>query len=179
MEKIQVLDKHFVPFITQEQLEQRISELAFQLNERLKDKKPLFLAILNGSFMFAADLFKKIEIDAEITFVKLASYQGTSSTGNVVTAIGLDKNLNGRHIVLLEDIIDSGKTLHEFLPHLQSQNPASLTVVTLLTKPEALRYPVQMDMIGFEIDNKFVVGYGLDYDGFGRNIPGIFQLADE
>lgn len=179
MTSIQLLDKRFVPFITEEMLEQRISEIATKLNEQLVDKKPLFLAILNGSFLFAADLFRKIDVDAEITFVKLASYQGTKSTGQVLTTIGLDRSLADRHLVLVEDIIDSGKTMHDFLPQLHAQGIASLTIVSLLTKPEAIRYSLPIDIVGFEIDNRFVVGYGLDYDGFGRNIPCIYQLAEE
>lgn len=179
MNSIQLLDKKFVPFITEEMLEKRITEIAAALNEQLSDRKPLFLAILNGSFLFAADLFRKITVDAEITFVKLASYQGTKSTGQVLTTIGLDRSLADRHLVLVEDIIDSGKTMHDFLPQLHAQGIASLTIVSLLTKPEAIRYSLPIDIVGFEIDNRFVVGYGLDYDGYGRNVPCIYQLAED
>lgn len=176
MRAITILDKTFVPFISEAQLQERIQKMADALNENLKDKNPVFLGVLNGCFMFAADLFKRITVPSEITFIKLASYEGTSSTGKVLTSIGMDKNLYGRHVVLMEDIIDTGRTLSEFIPQLIQQQIASLTVVTLLTKPDALQYPVQMDYIGFEIENKFVVGYGLDYDGYGRNLPAIYQL---
>lgn len=149
-----------------------------QINTDYTGKKPLFIAVLNGSFLFAADLFRQITIDAQISFIKLASYKGTTSTGNIITAIGLEEPVFERHIILLEDIIDTGKTLSEFIPQLLHQNPASLKIASLLTKPEALKHPVIPDYYGFAIPNKFVVGYGLDYDGLGRNIPEIYQLAE-
>ena len=128
--------------------------------------------------MFASDLFKQLTIDAEICFIKLASYKGTRSTGQVITAIGLDHDLYNRHVVIIEDIVDTGKTLNEFLPQLHHQNPASLKIVALLHKPEATKYPLTIDYTGFVIPNKFVVGYGLDYDGLGRNLKEIYQLAE-
>ena len=128
--------------------------------------------------MFAADLFKELAIDAEICFIKLASYKGTKSTGHVLTAIGLDMDLFGRDVVIVEDIVDTGKTLSEFLPQLRHQQPASLKIVALLHKPEATVFPITIDYLGFSIPNKFVVGYGLDYDGLGRNIPEIFKLIE-
>ena len=134
------------------------------------------MSILNGSFLFTADLFKQITIEAEVSFIKLASYKGTSSTGNVITAIGLDVNVKDRHIIILEDIIDTGKTLHHYLPQLESLQPASVKIAVLLDKKEALQYPVKVDYACFEIPNKFVVGYGLDYDGLGRNSKDIYQL---
>ena len=136
----------------------------------------MFLSILNGSFIFTADLFKKLTIEAEICFIKLASYKGVSSSGNVITAIGLDTNLSGRHVIILEDIIDTGKTLHHFLPQLETQQLASLKIAVLLNKTEALAYPVKVDYACFDIPNKFVVGFGLDYDGLGRNLPCLYQL---
>jgi hypoxanthine phosphoribosyltransferase len=128
--------------------------------------------------MFASDLFKELAIDAEICFIKLASYKGTKSTGHVITAIGLDMDLFGRDVVIVEDIVDTGKTLSEFLPQLRHQQPASLKIVALLHKPEATVFPITIDYLGFSIPNKFVVGYGLDYDGLGRNIPEIFKLIE-
>src|SRR5205085_5224695 len=142
-------------------------------------KRPLFISILNGSFMFSADLFKYLEIPAEICFIKLASYKGTKSSGQVVTAIGLDTDICGRDIIILEDIIDTGKTLSQFLPQVFNQQPASLKIAVLLHKPEATVYPIQIDYCCFTIPNKFVVGYGLDYDGFGRNLPEIYQLHEK
>ena len=128
--------------------------------------------------MFASDLFKEISIDAEICFIKLASYKGTKSTGHVITAIGLDMDIIGREIIIVEDIVDTGKTLSEFLPQIHHQQPASVKIVALLQKPDAMVYPVKIDYLGFTIPNKFVVGYGLDYDGLGRNIREIYRLAE-
>ncbi len=176
MSTIQVLDKTFEPFLKEAAIQEKITELAGQLNKDYAGKRPLFLSILNGSFLFTADLFKQITIEAEVSFIKLASYKGTSSTGNVITAIGLDMNVKDRHIIILEDIIDTGKTLHHYLPQLDSMQPASVKIAVLLNKKEALQYPVQVDYSCFDIPNKFVVGYGLDYDGLGRNSKDIYQL---
>ncbi len=176
MSTIQVLDKTFVPYLTEVAIQSKITELAAQLNKDYAGKRPLFLSILNGSFLFTADLFKQITIEAEVSFIKLASYKGTSSTGNVITAIGLDINVKDRDIIILEDIIDTGKTLHHYLPQLESLQPASVKIAVLLDKKEALQYPVKIDYACFEIPNKFVVGYGLDYDGLGRNSKDIYQL---
>ena len=175
---IQVLDKKFQPYIKAQQIKEQIDNLAKQLNEDYAGKKPLFIAILNGSFMFASDLFKELTIDAEICFIKLASYKGTKSTGQVITAIGLDTDIVERHIVILEDIIDTGKTMNEFLPQLHNQHPASLKIAALLHKPEATTYPITIDYLGFSVPNKFLLGYGLDYDGLGRNLKEIYQLTD-
>jgi hypoxanthine phosphoribosyltransferase len=176
MSTIQVLDKTFEPYLKEAAIQEKITELAGQLNQDYTGKRPLFLSILNGSFLFTADLFKQITIEAEVSFIKLASYKGTSSTGNVITAIGLDINVKDRHIIILEDIIDTGKTLHHYLPQLESMQPASVKIAVLLNKKDALLYPVQIDYACFEIPNKFVVGYGLDYDGLGRNSRDIYQL---
>ena len=176
MSTIQVLDKTFEPYLKEAAIQEKITELAGQLNKDYAGKRPLFLSILNGSFLFTADLFKQITIEAEVSFIKLASYKGTSSTGNVITAIGLDMNVKDRHIIILEDIIDTGKTLHHYLPQLESQQPASVKIAVLLNKKEALAFPVKVDYSCFDIPNKFVVGYGLDYDGLGRNTKEIYQL---
>ena len=176
MSTIQVLDKTFEPYLKEAAIQEKITELAGQLNLAYADKRPLFLSVLNGAFLFTADLFKQITIEAEVSFIKLASYKGTSSTGNVITAIGLDINVKDRHIIILEDIIDTGKTLHHYLPQLESMQPASVKIAVLLNKKEALIYPVQIDYACFDIPNKFVVGYGLDYDGLGRNSRDIYQL---
>lgn len=178
MATITVHDKNFEPYLSVEEIYSRIRFIAHQLNTDYIDKKPLFIAILNGSFIFAADLFKELTIDAEICFIKLASYKRSKSTGHVVTAIGLDMDLFGRDVVILEDIVDTGKTLHEFLPQLRHQQPASLKIVALLHKPDATVFPMHIDYLGFSIPDKFVVGYGLDYDGLGRNIPEIYRLTE-
>ena len=176
MSNIKVLDKEFEPYLSEQLIQEKITELAQQLNKEYADKRPIFLSILNGSFLFTADLFKQITIEAEVCFIKLASYKGTTSSGNVVTAIGLDANVSGRDIIILEDIIDTGKTLHHFLPQLASSQPASIKIAVLLNKTKALAYPVKVDYACFDIPNKFVVGYGLDYDGLGRNTKAIYQL---
>ena len=176
---IQVLDKKFQPYLKAEEIHEQIAKLAAQINQDYAGKRPLFIAILNGSFMFAADLFKELTIDAEICFIKLASYKGTKSTGNVITSIGLDMPLKERHVIIVEDIVDTGKTLSEFLPQLKDQQPLSLTIAALLHKPEAMKYPLQIDYLGFSVPNKFLLGYGLDYDGLGRNLKEIYQLVEE
>ncbi len=176
--KKQVLDKTFVPFLGKAEISNAIARMAEKINADYDGKKPLFIAILNGSFMFASDLFKKIEIPAEISFIKLASYKGTKSTGSVITAIGLETDVFERDVIIVEDIVDTGKTLSEFLPQLIHQQPRSLKVCALLHKKEATRFPIVIDYMGFEIPNLFVVGYGLDYNGFGRNIDEIMQIAE-
>ena len=179
MTTISVHDKTFVPYLPASIIQEKVKELAAQLNIDYAGKRPLFIAILNGSFMFTADLFKEITIEAEICFIKLASYKGTKSSGHVITAIGLDTDITDRHVVILEDIIDTGKTLNEFLPQLRNQQPASLKVAVLLHKPDATIFPVTIDYCCFSIPNKFVLGYGLDYDGLGRNISELYQLAGD
>ena len=179
MSIIRVHDKQFQPFLKKDKIEARIKELAAQIDKDYEGKKPLFLAVLNGSFIFAADLFRHLKIEAEISFIKLASYKGTTSTGNVVTAIGLEESLHNRHVILTEDIIDTGKTLHAFLPEIMNRQPASLKIASFLSKPDALKHDVHADYLGFEIPNKFVLGYGLDYDGLGRNLPELYELVEE
>ncbi len=179
MPEIIVNDKKFRPYITVEQIDAEVERLAAMINKDYEGKRPLFIAILNGSFMFASDLFKKITIDAEISFIKLASYKGTRSTGHVITSIGLDESLKDRHVVILEDIVDTGKTLNQFLPQLHDQRPASLKITSLLHKPDALLYPIHIDYLGFNVPNKFLLGYGLDFDGLARNLKEIYQLVED
>ena len=178
MSTIKVHDKYFVPFLSEAEIQKKIKELGLQISKDYDGKKPLFIAILNGSFMFASDLFKHITIDTEICFIKLASYRGTKSSGQVITAIGLDTDITGRNVIILEDIIDTGKTLNEFLPQIRNQQPASLKIAVLLHKPEATVYPITINYCGFSIPDKFVVGYGLDYNGLGRNISSIYKLRE-
>ncbi len=179
MSIIQVHDKKFKPFITAAEIDSRIKEMAEKISKDYQDKNPIFIAILNGSFMFASDLFKSITGDAEIVFIKLASYKGTKSTGNVITSIGLDEPLKDRHVVIIEDIVDTGNTLTKFLPQLYNQQPASLKIAALLQKPEALEHPLDLHYIGFSVPNKFLLGFGLDYDGLGRNLAEIYQLVED
>jgi hypoxanthine phosphoribosyltransferase len=177
MPQIKVHDKSFETYLSEQDIQEKIKELAAAINRDYADKRPLFIAILNGSFMFAADLFKYITIPAEISFIKLASYKGMKSSGNVITAIGLDEDLYNRDVIIVEDIVDTGKTLFKFIPSLEHQQPSSLKIATLLHKPEATVHPLTLDYVGFSIPNKFVVGYGLDYDGLGRNLKEIYQLV--
>jgi len=178
MQKIQVHDKFFTPYITAAEIDAQVKKIADRLSKDYADRKPLFIAILNGSFMFAADLFKAMPVPAEICFIKLASYKGTKSTGHVVTSIGLDMDLFDRDVVIVEDIIDTGKTLNQFLPQLIHQQPRSLKICALLHKKEATVFPITIDYLGFTIPDRFVVGYGLDYDGLGRNLSEIYQLVE-
>ena len=177
MSVIKVHDKEFIPYLTSKEIEEQVARVAAEINRDYRDKKPLFIAILNGAFIFAADLFKQIDIEAEIAFIKLASYKGVKSTGKVITAIGLDVELFGRDVIIVEDIVDTGKTLSQFLPQLVHHHPASLKIAALLHKPDAIIHPINIDYLGFTIPNKFVLGYGLDYDGLGRNIKEIYQLV--
>jgi hypoxanthine phosphoribosyltransferase len=176
MSTLKVHDKKFVPYITAQQIEEQVMRVAGEINKDYEGKKPLFIAILNGAFIFAADLFKKITLEAEICFIKLASYKGVKSTGKVITAIGLDVELYNRDVIIVEDIVDTGKTLSQFLPQLEHHHPASLKVASLLHKPAATVHPINIDYLGFTIPDKFVLGYGLDYDGLGRNQKEIYQL---
>lgn len=177
MSDIRVHDKQFTIYLSEASIQERIRALAAEISKDYAGKRPLFIAILNGSFMFAADLFKYLDIEAEICFIKLASYKGMKSTGNVVTSIGLEDDLFGKDVIIVEDIVDTGKTLHNFLPKLDHQQPRSLKIATLLHKSEATKYPLHPDYVGFVIPDKFVVGYGLDYDGLGRNLKEIYQVV--
>ena len=173
---IQLHELSFEPYIKPKAIRKRVKEIGQSLSENFYDKRPVFLAILNGSFVFAADLSRACTFDHEISFIKLTSYEGTSSTGKVITHIGLQENLEGRDVILVEDIIDTGNTIYNFLPTLKKSKPKSITIVSLLLKPDALERPLEVQYIGFKIPTKFVVGYGLDYNGLGRNLKGIYQL---
>jgi len=176
MPVIKVHDKSFATYLSEETILQCVKEMAGAISKDYAGRRPLFIAVLNGSFMFASDLFKHLSIEAELCFIKLASYKGMKSSGNVVTSIGLEDDLFGKEVIIVEDIVDTGKTLHKFLPKLMHQQPKSLKIATLLHKSEATEFPLTLDYIGFDIPNKFVVGYGLDYDGLGRNLKEIYQL---
>ncbi|HWC53959.1 MAG TPA: hypoxanthine phosphoribosyltransferase [Chitinophagaceae bacterium] len=176
MAVIRIHDKEFETYLSSESIAQRVKEMADAINRDYSGKRPLFIAILNGSFIFAADLFRHLTIEAELCFIKLASYKGMKSSGKVVTSIGLEEDIFGKDVVIVEDIVDTGKTLHGFLPKLLHQQPNTLKIATLLHKPEATEYPLQLDYTGFAIPDKFVIGYGLDYDGLGRNLKEIYQL---
>ncbi|MCS7017930.1 MAG: hypoxanthine phosphoribosyltransferase [Cytophagales bacterium] len=173
-----IKDKKFKRYISAERLQKRIEELGRQISEDYAGKNPLFIVVLNGAFMFAADLMREIDIPSEVSFIKFTSYQNMHSTGVVDQIIGVEEDLRNRHIVIVEDIIDTGITITEVLAEIKSYQPASVEVAALLIKPQALLRPVAVKYVGFEIEPKFVVGYGLDYDGYGRNLCEILILDE-
>jgi len=177
-ESVKVHDKEFKISIPAAEIDIAVSRVAQQINSDYKDKKPLFIIVLNGAFMFASDLLKKITIECEITFVKLSSYSGTSSTHTVRELIGLDESLEGREIIIVEDIIDTGITMGNTIPKLNHLKAKDVKIATLLFKPNAFQKDYKIDYIGMEIENDFIVGYGLDYDGLGRNLSDIYKIVE-
>ena len=175
---ITILDKQFIPFIDREVIEGRISELANQISKDYEGQCPLFIIVLNGAFLFATELVKNVPLSCEITFVRFSSYSQTESTGNVRQIIGLEEKIEDRHVIIIEDIVDTGLTMSQLLSQIEKLNPRSLEIATLLHKPEALVKPVTMKYVGFEIENRFVVGYGLDYEGLGRNLSALYVVSD-
>jgi hypoxanthine phosphoribosyltransferase len=178
MQAIKIHDKDFVPFITAEQLNERIRILARQMVTDLQYENPFFLSVLNGSFFFAADLLREMNLMSEISFVKLSSYNGMESTGTVKTLIGLNEKLQGRNVVVLEDIVDTGRTMVDIFQGLQKLDVKSMRLATLLFKEEALQVDIKPDYVGFSIPDKFVVGYGLDYDQLGRHLKDIYIINE-
>jgi hypoxanthine phosphoribosyltransferase len=175
--RIKVLELNFESSISAEQIQNRVNEIAEKMNRDFANKNPIFLGILNGAFMFASDLFKQITIPCQITFLKLASYEGTATTGTVKQLIGINQDLKDRTVVILEDIVDTGITLETIVRQLSGYEPKEILVATMLHKPEALQREVELDYVGFEIPNEFVLGYGLDYNGYARNLPEIYTLV--
>lgn len=178
MEIIHIKDKDFKVSIPEEEILKQVDRVATEINRDLAGKNPLFLAVLNGSFMFASDLMKRITIPCEISFVKLASYQGVTSTGVVRDVIGINENLTGRTIIIVEDIIESGTTMLHMLETLGTYSPESVHIASLLVKPEKLKVDLDIKYAAMNIPNDFIVGYGLDYDGFGRNYKDIYTVVD-
>ena len=178
MSIVKIKDKTFRTFIPEDQIAERVKAVAERINKDLADKNPLFLAVLNGSFIFAADLMRNITIPCEISFVKLASYQGTTSSGVIKEVIGLNEDLAGRTVVILEDIVDTGFTIKRMIETLGTRGPESVHVCTLLLKPGKLQVPLNVEYVAMEIPNDFIVGYGLDYDQQGRNLRDIYTLVE-
>jgi len=176
--KVTVLDKDFEIFIESEKIHEAVETLAAKMNTDLNGKDVIFLGILNGSFMFASDLYKLINVPSQISFLKLASYQGTSSSGNVKRLIGINEDLIGKTVVVLEDIVDTGITIQNIIKQLKGYEPAEIKLATLLFKPAAMQTDVKLDYVGIEIPNDFIIGYGLDYDGFGRNLADIYKIVE-
>ena len=178
MRTVKIKDKEFELFLTQETIEKAIGEIAEKLNKDLADKDPLFVCVLNGSFMYASELMKRINIPCEVSFVKVSSYKGTTSTERLKEIYGLEEDIKGRTIVIVEDIVDTGHTMSLMLEQLVCDEPKEVFVATMLLKPDALKVPVQLDYVALEIPNDFIVGYGLDYDGYGRNLPDIYKIKN-
>ncbi|MDR3326524.1 MAG: hypoxanthine phosphoribosyltransferase [Prevotellaceae bacterium] len=178
MDTISILDRKFAKSIPEKEILNSIDRVASQINADLKGTNPLFIAILNGSFMFAADLMKRIDFPCEISFVKLASYHGTTSTNNVLELIGLNQNINERTIVIVEDIVDSGLTMTRIIDLLKSRGVAKILIATLLFKPDALKFNLNVNYVAMRIPNDFIVGYGLDYNGYGRNLKDIYTVVE-
>lgn len=177
MKTIKVLDKEFSLSISEEEIQLFVNRIAEKMNQELVDKNPLFLSILNGSFMFTADLMKKLSIPCQISFVRFSSYEGTNSTGKVKQLMGLTEDIKDRTVVILEDIVDSGLTMQQLLKVLWEKQPKEIKVATMLSKPANLQLPLQLDYVGIEIPNDFIVGYGLDYNQYGRNLKEIYTIV--
>ena len=178
MSIVKIKDKTFETSISEEEIKQRVKELAQQLSKDMEGKTPLLLAVLNGSFIFAADLMREMTIPCEISFVKMSSYQGTASTGTVREVMGIDEDISGRTIVIVEDIVDSGRTMKRMIETLSTHNPASIHVCSLFVKQERLVVDVDVEYAAFSIPNDFIVGYGLDYDQQGRNLKEIYTIIE-
>jgi len=178
MSTVKIHDKTFRTSIPESEILRRVKAVAERINHDMADKNPLFLAVLNGSFIFASDLLREITIPCEISFVKLASYAGTTSTGKVTEVIGINENLAGRHIIIVEDIVDTGRTMQRMIETLGTRNPASVHICTLLVKPEKLEVDLNIEYAALEIPNEFIVGYGLDYDQQGRNLRDIYTIVE-
>jgi hypoxanthine phosphoribosyltransferase len=180
VKEVKIHDKKFRLFISNEKIVEVIENMACKMNRDLAGKKPFFISVLNGSFIFAAELFKRISFtDAEITFMRLSSYDGERTTGHVRQLIGLNENIGGRTVVVLEDIVDTGISLDHMCSYLKKMNPAKLLTAALLVKPDALKINIRPDYVGMEIPNDFIVGYGLDYNGYGRNLTDIYSVINE
>lgn len=179
MKQVRYKGLTFVPYLENEKIQARIKEIANQITEECMGTRPLFLCVLNGAFPFASDLFRAVQLpDAEISFIRLKSYEGTSSTGVVKEVIGLSEDIEGRTVIVIEDIIDTGKTIHNLVANLRKGNPSDIKIATLLYKPESLQEEVNPDYVGFEIPSDFIIGFGLDIDGLARNLPDIWVLSE-
>jgi len=179
MSRITIKDKTFETSMPEAEIKKRVKELAQQMSRDLEGKNPLFLAVLNGAFIFAADLMREMTIPCEISFVKLASYQGTTSTGTIHEVIGINEDLTGRTVVILEDIVESGLTIKRMLEQIGTRNPASVQVCTLFFKPERLKENLKLDYVAFSIPNDFILGYGLDYDQQARYLKDLYTLVND
>lgn len=176
MKSVSIKDKEFDLFLSEQQILNAIDDIAKKMNNDLEGKDPLFICVLNGSFMFAAELMKRVNVPAQISFVRMSSYQGTESTGELKEVYGLDENIENRTLVILEDIVDTGFTMSKMIDQLKSKSPKEIKIATLLFKPNALKVKLNLDYVALEIPNDFIVGFGLDYDGYGRNLADIYKI---
>ena len=177
MDTVKIKDKSFRVSIPEAEIKERVKALAEQMSKDLEGKNPIFLGVLNGSFIFAADLMREMTIPCEISFVKLASYHGTTSTGKVQEVLGINENLSGRTVVIVEDIVESGQTMKQMIESLGTRNPESVRIYTLFFKPEKLKEELNLDYVAFSIPDDFIVGYGLDYDGLGRELKDVYTIV--
>ncbi len=178
MKTIQIKDKKFALSIDEQSILKEVTRVANEINHDLKDENPVFVSVLNGSFMFTSDLMKQITIPSKVTFVKLASYEGVASTGVIKEVVGLSEDIQGRTVVIVEDIVDTGLTMQRLIETLGTRNPKAIHIATLLVKPDKLQVELDIKYCAMQIPNDFIVGYGLDYDGYGRNYPDIYTLAE-
>lgn len=178
MAVVKILDKTFKTSIPEAEIRKRVKAVADRINRDMADKNPILIAVLNGSFIFAADLMRMLTIPCEISFVKLASYEGTTSSGKITEVLGINEDLSGRTVIIVEDIVDTGLTMKRMIETLGTRNPASIHVCTLLVKPDKLTVDLNIEYVAMEIPNDFIVGYGLDYDQQGRNLPDIYTVVD-
>ena len=176
---VKIKDKTFKTSIPEEEIKARVKAVAQQISKDMEGKTPLLLGVLNGSFVFAADLMREMTIPCEISFVKLASYQGTTSTGKIKEVLGINENLAGRTVIIVEDIVESGQTMKQMIESLGTRNPASIHICTLFFKPDKLKEELSLDYVAFTIPDDFIVGYGLDYDGLGRELKDIYTIVEE
>ena len=179
LQTVKIHDKVFVKTITREEISREVQRVADMINRDYAGKRPLLLGVLNGSFMFVADLMKHLDIECEISFVKFSSYQGTTTTGVIREVIGLSESIAGRDVIILEDIVDTGITMQRMLETLGTRNPASVAIASLFLKPARLKVPVDVKYSAFTIPDRFIVGYGLDYDGLGRNLPDVYDVVEQ
>jgi len=176
---MKILDQNFDIFITADEIRKRIIELGYLVNRDYEDKNPIFLSVLNGAFIFTADFIREVSIAAEVSFIKLKSYTKMETSGRVKELLGLEQNIFGRNIVIIEDIVDTGKTLLHIFDEFRELGAKSIEILTLLHKPDKNHFPIDLKYVGFEIPNEFVVGYGLDYEGYGRNLKDIYKVSAE
>jgi hypoxanthine phosphoribosyltransferase len=178
MQRVKIHDKEFAVSIPKDKIQQRTEELGSRISKDYEGKQPVFLVVLKGAFLFAADLLRNVTLECEITFLRVSSYEGTQSTGVVQSILGLSEKIHDKHLVIIEDIVDTGNTIMHLIKELKKSDPLDIKVASLLLKPEALKHNIHVDYVGFSVPNDFLVGYGLDYDGHGRNLSEIYKIIE-